>query len=302
MGVICCKPKVKEQIIGQEMVIYNYEGNQRYDYYEKIACGATSVVFKVYDLNESTNKICKRINRKYFRKAFREINILKKIQTSNNNYLLKLTDVINLEDYIKLIFPYYESIDLHYLFFDKQNIELKKIFNFKKSKIMNDMAICIREFQKFNLVHLDIKMENFIITINGQLKLIDYGTAHLKTNLCKNLSTVVGTKSYSAPEIYTRKYHNNSDIWSLGVCYWMMLFYCWCFDHTNIYKNNYTEDDKFKFFEFPNEYHNKKFNQNNDELKTFFSNIFKINPFERLSICEICEFKFNKYIDNDKNN
>lgn len=293
----CCKIETEnDENEANDTVLNNLKGDDRYINYEQLASGGTSNVYKVFDIQFSTERICKKIKKIHFRKAFREITILKKIKKFNSKYLVELIDVVTTPSYVKIIMPYDNSIDLHYLFFEKNSFELQSVYPFKKSNIMKQMALCIRELHRFNFTHLDIKLENYIITINGQVKLIDYGTTHHKSPKKNFLKSTVGTKAYSSPEIYDNMYHTNSDIWSLGICYWMLFFNCMCFNHNELYKNKYDQYSKLQFFHFPNEFHLEKMNGCNLLLIDFFTSIFQIDPNTRLDINKIINFEFEKYI------
>ena len=86
------------------------------------------------------------------------------------------------------------------------------------------MADCIKQVHNNQFVHLDIKFENFIVYKKPfHLKLIDFGTSHPLQAGVAELQTVAGTIGYTAPELFKGYYHQNSDIWSLGVCLWALV-------------------------------------------------------------------------------
>lgn len=68
------------------------------------------------------------------------------------------------------------------------------------------------------LIHQDIKAKNILLTLNGQVKLADFGVASTVTNVNKNKGTVSGSPHWMAPEILTgSEITQKCDIWSLGI-------------------------------------------------------------------------------------
>src|SRR5437773_12095291 len=66
------------------------------------------------------------------------------------------------------------------------------------------------------IIHRDIKPENILVqsrTPDLFIKLSDFGLSQR----ADSLHSFCGTKQYAAPEIYTGRYTNAVDIWSVGV-------------------------------------------------------------------------------------
>jgi serine/threonine protein kinase len=79
-----------------------------------------------------------------------------------------------------------------------------------------------------NIAHRDMKPENFLVQIDENnkpiLKLIDFGFASYIPNENDKLNKVVGTRAYSAPEMFEKYgYREKVDEWSAGVIMFNML-------------------------------------------------------------------------------
>jgi serine/threonine-protein kinase len=89
------------------------------------------------------------------------------------------------------------------------------------------IADALRYVHDHHVVHRDLKPENIMLTLDGGVKLMDFGIA-LDTTLRKltwaGLSQAVGTPDYMAPEqIKGRRGNERTDLYALGVILYEML-------------------------------------------------------------------------------
>ena len=200
-----------------------------------------------------------------------EINILKQIDNEN---VMKLYDVIDTPSNLYLVLEYINGINLleiikneKYHFLKEQRA--KKIF----LQVVKGISYC----HKKNIFHRDIKLENILVLKDDTIKIIDFGFG-IKCNKDTYQKLFCGTPSYMPPEIVKKEKYIAcySDIWSLGVLFYAMLF--------GIFPFKGKDDDELfeKIIEaklsFP------EYNQIGDKIKELFNKIFVINPIRRISL------------------
>lgn len=78
--------------------------------------------------------------------------------------------------------------------------------------------------QRRNIIHRDIKPENIFVSPDGNFKLGDFGVARIEERTMTS-KTRTGTLKYMAPEVFTLKYDQTVDLYSLGLVMYQFLNY-----------------------------------------------------------------------------
>ena len=274
----CCSTKVIKSIPTNENTeLFLYEEREYFPYcfihIKEIERGASSEVWKAKDIYNN-KLICKKVKRKYLRKANREINILKELSGDCfPKYIYSYSDMNYMNIYMKDVL----GIDIF------NYVTTKGVTNREKEIIIKKMLICINELHKIGYVHLDIKLENFIIYRGFKIILIDFGCSHLISEKEKSLKIEAGTIGYNSPEIYKGLYHKTSDFWNWGICVWVLYINDTPFDFIE------PMEDIKNNFKFPDKKHEKELEKMSEEQRELFKNIFK--PFNE-------RYGFNDIIKN----
>ena len=168
----------------------------------------------------------------------------------------------------------------------------------------NEQKICkafcqilsaIEYLHKNSIVHRDIKIENILFDEYGDAKLIDFGFSK-KLKINELIGGSRGSDLYAAPEIlFTERNHKYdgflSDIWSLGVCFYCMMFNYFPF----LYEN---KDRDIFYYNLANE--DLIIPEDNDispEFKDLIKRILNKDPNKRLTLNQIKQHKWVHSLD-----
>lgn len=132
------------------------------------------------------------------------------------------------------IYEVFESIEYIYIvmeelcgdeLYDYMQENRHKMCEARVCRIFSQMLNAIFYLHSLNVVHCDIKPENFVFTTpqNKNLKLIDFGMSKILT-WRSYFSRMNGTPYYVAPEVLQGHYNESSDIWSLGICLYALCY------------------------------------------------------------------------------
>ncbi len=289
LNYICCsnKEKIEEEDYDNYITINTEEDN--YNLYNNII-GSGKKCFptekcSVYIYNNNIYKVFIPSNISKYE------NIIEELYKINTNNLLTPEKIYN-EPYIEK-YKYYKNGDLfsYIMFNNHSNISSNSRVLYLFERIVN----CIHILHSNNIVHRDIKPDNFLITYNKNkldVILIDFEFAS-KYNDDDYFSG--GSYSYAAPEIFKHNIIDNYkciDIWSLGIVLFILI------QHEFPWNCAIIKDDLFcEYLDNINNYWKNKIKRN-DKLSQLFYDIlaycFKLDYTNRNDITYIIDL-INNY-------
>ena len=257
--------------------------------------GATSLVYLAE--NSSKQKFAiKRINKE--KKTVNQKVLLKEAEIClklNHKNIIKYYEIYEDSKYINIVMEQ-GQIDLF-------EFLIKSPLGYFPDEIAIDFLIqifsAIDYLHSINIVHCDIKPENFVLKINKtktELKLVDFGNIRRKPKDKERLNNFSGTREYMAPEaLENYGFNEKVDEWAAGVIMYNMLTGADPFSSDN--DSDYKDNIRFKEIKFEYIKNEKLRNLNKKLLNRFINN--RITAKE--AIDELINIKNEMIFNKDKN-
>eukprot|EP00747_Dinoflagellata_sp_TGD_P159669 gnl/TRDRNA2_/TRDRNA2_177909_c0_seq4.p1 gnl/TRDRNA2_/TRDRNA2_177909_c0~~gnl/TRDRNA2_/TRDRNA2_177909_c0_seq4.p1 ORF type:complete len:569 (+),score=95.24 gnl/TRDRNA2_/TRDRNA2_177909_c0_seq4:104-1810(+) len=139
--------------------------------------------------------------------------------TLDHPHIARLEMVYESDEDLHLVMECMEGGELH----DRLTAKLKYHEQDAANTIFM-MLLAVKYLHERNVVHRDLKLENFLYEAKetDYLKLVDFGLAKHWDHRT-NLTQACGSMHYIAPEVLNRSYTEKADMWSIGVIAYMLL-------------------------------------------------------------------------------
>jgi serine/threonine protein kinase len=176
------------------------------------------------DMQYNSRVVLKRYkNEEYYRNELQNLERIRNINPLHpNSYLVR--HIEGCPEDLTIIFPYIRGRDMLDNLTWMRKYQHRNMSERESRDWMDKAFSCISALQNRHLVHLDIKLENFVMTPHigrkDDLTLIDVQTlGSVRQGKYGKLSYNCGTYLYQSPETNLRRqYHINTDLWGLGLC------------------------------------------------------------------------------------
>jgi len=100
-----------------------------------------------------------------------------------------------------------------------------KLNDSEMSYVTNEVCQALQFIHSLKRIHRDIKVDNILLSVDGEIKLADFGSAVQLTFDRNKRTTLAGTPYYMSPEIIRgEEYDEKIDVWSLGIMVYEMTY------------------------------------------------------------------------------
>ena len=184
---------------------------------ERIGSGGMGEVYKAYNPSLNRYAAVKILFQATFADRFKNEAY---IQSSvNHPNIARLYEYTSIGDKHCIIMEYVEGECL-----DTLRHRKGKLSNEETENIIRQIVSALAYLHKKDIMHRDIKPQNFKVQSDGTVKMLDFGIAkHKYSPKLTQVGFVVGTMEYLAPEQLQQEPEIKSDVWALAVMTYELL-------------------------------------------------------------------------------
>ncbi|ODV95205.1 hypothetical protein PACTADRAFT_49946 [Pachysolen tannophilus NRRL Y-2460] len=206
--------KKKDQLIYAKLTTICTLGDPSrvYRNFVKIGQGASGGVYTAYEVGTNKCVAIKQMNLEQQPKKELIINEILVMKGSRHKNIVNFIDSYLLKKDLWVIMEYMEGGSL-------TDIVTHSVMSEKQIGVVcRETLEGLKFLHSKGIIHRDIKSDNILLSMDGNIKITDFGfCAQIKEYNLKR-TTMVGTPYWMAPEVVSKKeYGPKVDIWSLGI-------------------------------------------------------------------------------------
>ncbi|KAH8555405.1 kinase-like domain-containing protein [Umbelopsis sp. PMI_123] len=208
------KPSMKdEEILAKLREICTEEDpTEIYTNMVKIGQGASGGVYTAYPVNSTTPVAIKQMNLRKQPKRELIINEILIMKDSRHPNIVNFIDSYLWQGDLWVIMEYMEGGSL------TDVVTCNMMMEGQIAAVCKEVLQGLIHLHNKGVIHRDIKSDNVLLSLQGNIKLTDFGFCAQLSEKRSKRTTMVGTPYWMAPEVVTRKeYGPKVDIWSLGI-------------------------------------------------------------------------------------
>ncbi|MBL7701434.1 MAG: protein kinase [Ferruginibacter sp.] len=197
----------------QKMEYTNYKNEEigGYRLIEKIGSGGMGDVYKAFNAALHRTAAVKILHQKEMSERFRNEAYIQSSVSHPN--IARLYEYLVTGETACIIMEYVDGDPLSDYLHRRGKLSSEEAENFIKQ-----IASSLAYLHSKDILHRDIKPQNFKIQPNGTVTMLDFGIAKSRyTPKLTQQGYMVGTTEYMAPEQFRQQVEKKSDMWSLGV-------------------------------------------------------------------------------------
>ncbi|XP_073945313.1 serine/threonine-protein kinase PAK 3-like protein isoform X1 [Choristoneura fumiferana] len=207
------KKMTDEEILEKLRTIVSVgDPNRKYTKMEKIGQGASGTVYTAIETSTGMEVAIKQMNLSQQPKKDLIINEILVMRENKHNNVVNYLDSYLVNEELWVVMEYLAGGSL------TDVVTETCMDEGQIAAVCREVLQALHFLHTNHVIHRDIKSDNILLGLDGQVKLTDFGFCAQISPEQNKRTTMVGTPYWMAPEVVTRKqYGPKVDVWSLGI-------------------------------------------------------------------------------------